>query len=98
MWENCHDYDPRVEAKLDGMVAGILEAAEHARKVSEAGYWSPGMLAYVLGGGVHQLFRETVYVNKDVVPTPETKHRFKLTMSNGDSFWVDVSPILEEAK
>lgn len=64
---------------------------DHEKKVSEPGFWTPGMLAFVLGDGVHQIFRETVYVDQHEQPTPETKNKFKLTMSNGDSFWVTIT-------
>lgn len=53
--------------------------------------WTPGMIAFVLGDGVHQVFRETVYVDQNEQPTPATKNKFKLTMSNGDSFWVTIT-------
>ena len=67
------------------------EAAEFRQKVTNPGFWTPGMLAHVLAGGVHHVFRETVEVDKHETPTPETKNRFKLTMSNGDSLWVTVT-------
>jgi hypothetical protein len=49
------------------------------------------MISVVLADGVHQVFRETVLVNQHETPTHETQHRFKLTMANGDTFWVTVT-------
>ncbi len=60
------------------------------------GYWTPAMITWVLSEGVHQTFRETVVVNKHETPTPATTDRFKLTMSNGDEFWVVVHPATED--
>ncbi len=68
------------------------EEYQAAAEKNPAGYWTPAMVSLVLGDGVHHVFRETVFVNKHETPTPATTHKFKLTMSNGDTFWVTVTP------
>lgn len=73
-------------------MCGPERAGESDLKVTDKGFWTPAMLALVLSDGCHQVFRETVLVNQHEIPTPATTNRFKLTMSNGDSFWVTVEP------
>jgi hypothetical protein len=58
---------------------------------SNPAQWTPAMIAAVLEGSIHQLFRETIMTNKNEHPTAATNHRMKLTMQSGQEFWIEVT-------
>jgi len=67
----------------DAEMADVAKEYQDAATRQPKGAWNEVRIAGVLEGGLHQIFRETVYVES---------HRdyLLLTMSNGDSFRIIV--------